>query len=134
MIHTVTLKAELVNSMDHIDFNYPLNLSLKSTEIPDLFSTWRIQNIATVFRTRREQQNGGFGNPDKHPNVWAVALLVDGLWARVHNTRDQGREWSNLDRLEKWLRDQGISRWQVLNDIEPVGNQRLGEAYYVPPR
>ena len=129
----MTLKSAVVNNMDHIDFSYPPNLSLKSTEIPDLFSTWRIQNTAMVFRTKREQQNGGFGNPDRHPNAWAVALLVDGRWARVHNTRDQGREWSNLDRLEKWLRDQGISRWQVVNDIEPVGNRRLGEAYYASP-
>ncbi len=119
--------------MDHIDFDYPPHLCLKSTDIPDLFRTWRIQNTAMVYRTEREHQNGGFGNPDKHPYVWAVALLVDGLWSRVHNTRDQGREWNNLDRLEKWLRDQGISRWQVINDMEPTGNQRLGEAYYVTP-
>ena len=134
MVHTVNLNNEHVNSMDHIDFSYPLNLSVKSTEIPHLFSTWRIQNTATVFRTKREQQNGGFGNPEMHPNIWAVALLVDGLWARVHNTRDQGREWSNLDRREKWLREQGITHWQVVNELEPVGNQRVGEAYYLPAK
>lgn len=119
--------------MDHIDFGYPLNLSVKSTDIPALFSLWRIQNTAAVYRTEREYQSGGFGNPNKHPFVWAVALLVDGRWARVHNTRDQGREWSNLDRLEIWLREQGISSWQVVNDLEEVGAKRLGEACYTPP-
>jgi hypothetical protein len=116
--------------MIHTDFQAPLQLRVKSTDIPGLFSLWRIENTATVYRTEREHQSGGFGNPDKHPYVWAVALLVDGRWARVHNTRDQGREWSNLDRLEIWLREQGISRWQVVNDLEEVGVKRLGEAYY----
>ncbi len=130
MIHTVINYREFINSMYHIDFQCPLQLSVKSTNIPGLFSLWRIENTATVYRIEREYQSGGFGNPGKHPYVWAVALLVDGLWARVHNTRDQGREWSNLDRLEIWLREQGISRWQVVNDLEEVGVKRLGEAYY----
>jgi len=134
MMHTVNICDDIVNSMAHIDFQSPLQLSVKSTDIPDLFSLWRIENTATVYRTEREYQSGGFGNPEKHPYVWAVALLVDGLWARVHNTRDQGREWSNLDRLEIWLREQGISRWQVVNDLEEVGVKRLGEAFYVPPK
>jgi hypothetical protein len=133
MMHTVNDYGEPVNSMSHIDFHYPLALSVKSTDIPDLFSLWRIQNTATVYRIAREYQSGGFGNPDKHPHVWAVALLVDGQWARVHNTRDQGREWSNLDRLEVWLREQGISRWQVVNDVDEVSVKRVGEAYHVSP-
>jgi hypothetical protein len=133
MIHTVRVNQKIVNSMDHIDFSYPLHSSVKSTDVPELFSLWRIQNTATVYRTEREYQSGGFGNPEKHPFVWAVALLVDGLWMRVHNTRDQGREWSNLDRLEVWLREQGISRWQVINDLEEVGVKRVGEAFYLPP-
>jgi len=133
MIHTVRLQGLIVNSMDHIDFSYSQHSTVKSTDIPGLFSLWRIQNTATVYRTERSYQNGGFGNPDKHPYVWAVSLLVDGQWARVHNTRDQGREWSNLDRLEIWLREQGISRWQLINDLEETGVQRVGEAYYVAP-
>ncbi len=134
MIHTVVNYKEPVNTMTHIDFESPVQQRVKSTDIADLFSVWRIQNTATVYRIEREYQSGGFGNPDKHPYVWAVALLVDGLWARVHNTRDQGREWSNLDRLEIWLREQGISRWQVVNDLEDVGVRRLGEAYYKAPK
>jgi len=134
MIHTVIDSCENVNNMDHIDFYYPMQLSVKSTDIPALFKTWRIQNTAAVYRIKREQQNGGFGNPDKHPHAWAVALMVDGQWARVHNTRDQGREWSDLDRLEIWLREQGITRWQVVNDLDAVGARRLGEEYYMPSK
>lgn len=133
-MHTVTIYQGIVNSMDHIDLQFPLQLSVKSTDIPGLFSLWRIQNTAAVYRIKREYQSGGFGDPDRHPYVWAVALLVDGQWARVHNTRDQGREWSNLDRLEIWLREQGISRWQVINDLEEAGVKRLGEGFYVPAK
>ena len=134
MMHTVIIHESIVNSMGHIDFQFPLQLSVKSTDIPGLFSLWRIQNTAAVYRIKREYQSGGFGDPDRHPYVWAVALLVDGQWARVHNTRDQGREWSNLDRLEIWLREQGISRWQVVNDLEEAGVKRVGEAFFVSPK
>ncbi len=70
------------------------------------------------FVLEGEYQSGGFGDPSKHPNIWAVAIMTDGQWARVHNARGQGREWSNLDRLEKWLREQGINQWQLLNNLE----------------
>jgi len=134
MIHTVTHHANIVNNMNHIDFHYPQQLSVKSTDIPALFSIWRIQNTAAVYRVRRAYQSGGFGDPEKHPHVWAVALLVDGQWARVHNTRDQGREWSDLDRLEVWLREQGISRWQVINELDETGVKRIGQAFYQPEK
>jgi hypothetical protein len=117
MRHNVAIINKDVNTMNHIDFNSIPLLSIKSTEILELLETWRIQEIV-VYRTQREYQSGGFGDPDKHPHVWAVAIMTDGQWARVHNARGQGREWSNLDRLEKWLREQGISQWQLLNTLD----------------
>ncbi len=103
--------------MIHIDLNEATLLNLKSTEISDLLDAYRVQDIV-VYRTRREYQSGGFGDPSKHPNIWAVAIMTDGQWARIHNARGQGREWSNLDRLEKWLRGQGIIQWKLLNTLD----------------
>ncbi len=103
--------------MDHIVINYPITIQLKSAEIPRLLEMWRIQGSVLVYRTERAHQSGGFGNPNKHPYVWAVAVMVDGQWTRIFNARGQGREWNNLDRLEKWLRDQGFSRWYLDNPI-----------------
>ena len=108
-----------VNTMNHIVLNEETLISLKSTEIRELLDTWRIQEIL-VYRALRQYQSGGFGDPDKHPNIWAVAIMTDGQWARVHNARGQGREWSNLDRLEKWLREQGINYWRLQNSLEQI--------------
>ena len=124
MSHNVTRNLEKVNTMMHDVFNYDFNLSIKSTEIAALFQQWRIQDTAVAFRIKREQQGGGFGDADKYPNVWAVALYVDGLATRVHNARGQGREWASLDKVEIWLRDIGISRWQVVNTLEDVAVKR----------
>lgn len=115
--------------MVHIEFNAIPTHSVSSPEILPLYRLWRIQDTAAVYRIKREYQNGGFGDPDKHPNVWAVAVLLDGQWARVHNTRGQGREWSNLDRLEKWLREQGINQWVLVNHLEPHQGTRVGDEY-----
>ena len=117
MGHNVIFKHEHVNTMIHIDLNETKLLGLKSTEIRDLLDAYRIQDIV-VYRTEREYKSGGFGDPSKHPHVWAVAIMADGQWARIYNARGQGREWSNLDRLEKWLREQGISQWQLLNGLD----------------
>jgi len=117
MDHNVSINSRDVNTMIHIDFDEITLLSLKSTEIRGLLEAWRVQDIV-VYRTKRQYQSGGFGDPSKHPNVWGVAIMTDGQWARVYNARGQGREWSNLDRLEKWLREQGISQWQLLNKLD----------------
>jgi hypothetical protein len=120
MIHNVRIKAMHVNTMVHIDLNDRLLSGLKSTELAELSANWRIQGIA-VYRTIRAHQSGGFGDPDKHPHVWGVAVMAGGQWRRIHNARGQGREWSNLDRLEKWLREQGIRHWQLVNDLDETG-------------
>ncbi|MGK0269878.1 MAG: hypothetical protein ACI88H_000511 [Cocleimonas sp.] len=63
--------------MIHIDLNEATLLNLKSTEISDLLDAYRVQDIV-VYRTRREYQSGGFGDPSKHPKIWAVAIMTDG--------------------------------------------------------
>ena len=124
MIHAVANKSQKFNTMMHDVFNYDFNLSIKSTEIAALFQQWLIQDTAVAFRIKREQQGGRFGDPEKHPYVWAVALYVDGLATRVHNARGQGREWASLDKVEVWLREIGISRRQVVNTLEDVTLKR----------
>lgn len=121
MDHNVLSKTQEVNNMVHIDLNESTLLQLKSTEIRVLLETWRVQDIV-VFRTQRQYQSGGFGDPSKHPNIWAVAIMTDGQWARIYNARGKGREWSNLDLLEKWLREHGISQWQLLNTLDKTSH------------
>jgi hypothetical protein len=50
-----------------------------------------------------------------------VIVQVDGQPARVTSARGAGREWNSLDRLERWLREQGFRYWSVRNDLEPIG-------------
>lgn len=71
---SVIVAIPVLNGMAHIDFRYPLHPSVKTTDIPERFSLWRIQNTATVYRTERAYLGGGFGNPQKQPPVWAVAM------------------------------------------------------------
>ncbi len=73
-----------------------------------------------VYRVRRFQQGGGFGDQDKHPLAWGVLVYVDAQLARVNSARGSGREWNSLDRLERWLRTQGFWYWWTRNDLEPL--------------
>ena len=76
---------------------------------------------SVAYRVDRNNLGGGFGDQSKHPLTWAALVYVDGRAARIYSARGNGREWSSLDRLERWLRDQGFWYWWVRNDVEPLG-------------
>jgi hypothetical protein len=97
-----------------------VHVSIKQSELGDYCQNDRTAGQVLVYRVSRSQLGGGFGDPDKHPYAWAVIVQVDGRPARVINARGVGREWNSLDRLERWLREQGFRYWCVRNDLEPV--------------
>ena len=82
----------------------------------------RLGETALVYRVARVHQGGGYGDQDKHPLAWAVAVYVDSQLCRVFNARGAGREWNSIDRLSSWLREQGFWYWWTRNDLEPLGS------------
>lgn len=91
---------------------------IQQNNIPELLSGFRITHYPVIVRVPRSLKGGGFGDQLKNPNTWTVYFLVDGYWAQLESARGLRREWSSLDRLESWLRDQGFSYFWVRNDIE----------------
>ncbi len=98
-----------------------ITTSVTQSDLAPLRAMGRLGEYAVVYRVNRSVQGGGFGNQSRHPRTWAVLVYVDGQAARVYSARGHGREWSSLDRLERWLRDQGFWYWWTRNDIEPLG-------------
>ncbi len=96
---------------------------IKQTDIPGLLAAFRISHYPVVVRTTRMIQGGGFGDQVRNPNTWTVYFLVDNVWALLESARGLRREWTSLDRLEAWLREQGFPYFWVRNDIEPAGEQ-----------
>ena len=94
--------------------------SVRQAEIPELSASYRINTYPVAVRTHRETQAGGFADQDKFPFTWTVYFLVDGQWAQVLSARGLRREWSSLDRLEKWLRTLGFRYFWIRNDVEPA--------------
>lgn len=101
--------------------------SLTQADISPLREAGRLGEYAVVYRALRGQLGGGFGDQDRHPYAWAVLVYVDGQLCRLYSARGLAREWSNLDRLEKWLRDQGFRYWWARNDLEDIGQQDLSD-------
>lgn len=95
--------------------------SLTQADIAPLRASARLGEYAVVYRVQRIHQSGGYGDQDRHPFAWAVALFMDGQLYRLFNARGAGREWLSLDKLGCWLRSQGFWYWWVRNDLEPVG-------------
>ena len=89
-------------------------------DIPVLRAQGRLGEYAVVYRSYRQQQGGGFGDQSKHPFAWGVLVYVDTQVARVYSARGLPREWTDLTRLEKWMREQGFWYWWMRNDLEPL--------------
>lgn len=97
-----------------------VTMTITQTEFPFLREAGRLGEYAVVYRAYRQQMGGGFGDQEKNPFAWGVLVYVDTQVARVYSARGLPREWSDLTRLEKWMRDQGFWYWWMRNDLEPL--------------
>ena len=120
MMHNVVKQTNSVNTMSQ-DVALGISGSVTQADLAPLRISERLGEYAVVYRVERVHQGGGYGDQDKHPMAWAVAVYVDGQLCRVFNARGAGREWNSIDRLSSWLRDQGFWCWWTRNDLEPVG-------------
>jgi hypothetical protein len=96
-------------------------MTVTQADLAPLRAAGRLGEYAVVYRVNRNHRGGGFGDQTKHPLTWAVLVYVDNQAARIHSARGKGREWSGLDRLQRWLREQGFWYWWTRNDVEPLG-------------
>lgn len=94
--------------------------TIRQSELLQLAAENRLGDYPVAVRTSREIISGGFADQSKHPNTWTVYFLVDGQWALVLSARGLRREWSSLDRIEKWLRSFGFRFFWVRNDIDEI--------------
>ena len=120
MMHNVVNESKFVNTMNQ-DVALGITGSVMQADLAPLRIAERLGEYALIYRVERVHQGGGYGDQDKHPMAWAVAVYVDGQLCRVFNARGAGREWNSIDRLSSWLRDQGFWCWWTRNDLEPVG-------------
>ena len=114
MDHNVSNAPTIVNIMDQ-DVALGVSTSVTQAELSGLRLAGRLGEYAVVYRIHRVHQGGGFGNNEKHPFAWAVLVYLDSEVARIYSARGEPREWNSLDRLEKWLRDQGFWYWWTIS-------------------
>ena len=126
MYHGVGATEKKVNTMDQ-DVLLGVTTTVTQADLPYLREAGRLGEYAVVYRVSRNQLGGGFGDQDKHPFAWGVLVYVDAQLGRLYSARGAGREWNSLDRLERWLRDQGFWYWWTRNDLEPLGANEASE-------
>ncbi len=101
-------------------------ISVRQCDLPALKAQYRISEYPIIRRIPRLTQGGGFGDHSKHPHAWSVLLLIDGQWVTVISARGHIREWTSLDRLERWLRTQGFQNFWLENKLDPTGESVSG--------
>ena len=111
---------------------HDVNATITQTDLPQLYWAGRLANYAVVYRLLRNQLGGGFGDQTKYPYAWGVLVYIDGVPSRIISARGMTREWTSLDRLERWLREQGFCYWWVRNELEPLG-LNASDDYDKPP-
>lgn len=110
------------------DIALGVSTGVTQTELADLRAAGRLGEYAVVFRAERSLQGGGYGDQSRHPFAWGVIVYVDGAAARLYSARGHAREWTNIERLEKWLRAQGFWYWWMRNDLEPLYQGETADA------
>lgn len=108
-----------------------VTMTITQADIPYLREIGRLGEYAVVYRVYRQQMGGGFGDQEKNPFAWGVLVYVDSQVARLYSARGLPREWSDLTRLEKWMREQGFWYWWMRNDLEPLMIRQQDEDPYV---
>ena len=103
------------------DVTLGVAFTITQADLALLREAMRLGEHPVVYRVHRKQQGGGFGDQNKHPFAWGVLVYVDGHLARINSARGAGREWNDLDKIERWLRAQGFNVWWTRNDLEEVG-------------
>ncbi len=103
------------------DVSLGVTMTLTQSELPEMRAGGRLREYAVVYRCYRTQAGGGFGNQVDHPFAWGVLVYVDDTVARIYSARGLPREWTDLTRLEVWMRDQGFWYWWMRNDLDPLG-------------
>lgn len=96
-------------------------ITVRQCDLAELKAQYRIRKYPIIRRVQRLTQGGGFGDHSKHPYAWNVLLLVDEQWASVISARGHIREWTSLDRLERWLRTQGFRNFWLENELDLTG-------------
>lgn len=102
------------------DVRLGVAFTITQADLSFLRENMRLGEHPVVYRVHRKQKGGGFGDQDKHPFAWGVLVYVDGQLARINSARGAGREWNDLDKVERWLRGQGFNIWWTRNDLEEV--------------
>lgn len=102
------------------DVRLGVAFTITQADLPFLRENVRLGEHPVVYRVHRKQKGGGFGDQDKHPFAWGILVYVDGQLARINSARGAGREWNDLDKVERWLRGQGFNIWWTRNDLEEV--------------
>ncbi len=127
MYHNVARFFGNVNIMDQ-DLGLGVTMTVTQADLPALRGAGRLGDYAVVYRCYRTQAGGGFGNQADHPFAWGILVYVDGQIARIYSARGLPREWTDLTRLEIWIRGQGFWYWWMRNDLEPLGRSDGTEA------
>lgn len=94
--------------------------TVTQADIHHLRHAGRLGEFAVIYRVWRQHLGGGYGDQKKHPFAWGILVYVDGVLARVYSARGLPREWTDLTRLERWMREQGFWYWWMRNDLEPL--------------
>lgn len=102
----------------HRDLTQRVPLELQQAELEAGLASGRITAAPVLHRILRSRLGGGFGDADKRPFGWALVVVLDGQPRRMVSARGGTREWSSLERLERWLLDQGFRSWLAVNELE----------------
>ncbi len=70
-----------------------------------------------VYRVHRSIRGGNLVDMQAKPLAWAVAIPIDGAMHSLVSVRKNRREWQDLNRLAKEMRQLGFIEYEVRDNL-----------------
>ena len=75
-----------------------------------------------VYRVHRSVKGGNLADMQGKPLAWAVAIPIDGKMHSLVSVRHNRREWQDLNRLARELRELGFIEYGVRDNLSVDGD------------
>ncbi len=70
-----------------------------------------------VYRVHRSVKGGNLADMEAKPLAWAVAIPIDGAMHSLVSVRKNRREWQDLNRLAREMRQLGFIEYEVRDNL-----------------
>ena len=98
-------------------FDGTSQMELKTILTTDIDANRHAIGKPLVYRVHRSVKGGNLADMQGRPLAWAVAIPIDGAMHSLVSVRKNRREWQDLNRLAREMRQLGFIEYEIRDNL-----------------